>query len=291
MTLDAKILVLHHERQPRDTEEHYLVSAMAKTWRDWGCEVRHQYGIREVADADVAILHLDLSVVPQAYVDYVACFPAAVNVAMSDIRKRVISKNLVRPGDSYEGAVIVKTDLNHGGTPEVRLGLAPAPELGLATRIKRRLGFKDPQRMVGPQDYRVYPSKDAVPQRVFEDPSLVVERFLGERDGESFVHRRYLFCGDVEVHQAWAGSRAVNFWDHAQDARDADAAPANLRALREEFGADYGKFDYALVDGQAQVFDVNRTPSGWVDDPVPADAAWARQVAASLAPGIKRWVG
>ena len=43
MTLDAKILVLHHERQPRETEEHYLVSAMAKTWRDWGCEVRHQY--------------------------------------------------------------------------------------------------------------------------------------------------------------------------------------------------------------------------------------------------------
>lgn len=288
-TASARIVILHHENQPRDSEPGYLASAMGTIWQSWGHEVRHQYGIEHPADADLVLLHLDLSVVPADYVDYAAQFPAAVNIGLQDIRKRTISRNLVVATSDYSGPVIVKTDLNHGGTPEVRLGLKRPRSL--VTLVLRRLGVKDPSRMVCPEDYRVYADKQAVPARVFDDPSLVVERFLGEEGGSGFVHRRYLFLGDVEVHQAWSGRRAVNYEDHAQAQLELEPPPANLQSLRAEFGADYGKFDYALVDGEAQVFDVNRTPAGWCEDPVEADARWARDVSSALAPGIRRWLG
>lgn len=43
----------------------------------------------------------------------------------------------------------------------------------------------------------------------------------------------------------------------------------------------------SLVDGAPHVLDVNRTPSRWTSDPVPADAEWARETARALAPGIQ----
>jgi len=37
--------------------------------------------------------------------------------------------------------------------------------------------------------------------------------------------------------------------------------PQSLRDLRARLGFDFGKFDYAIVDGQAVAYDVNRTPT------------------------------
>lgn len=46
--------------------------------------------------ADAAILHVDQSVVDPPYLDLAARYPVAVNVRACDIRKRVVSRNLVQ---------------------------------------------------------------------------------------------------------------------------------------------------------------------------------------------------
>ncbi|MHC4262568.1 MAG: hypothetical protein ACYSWX_08615 [Planctomycetota bacterium] len=286
----AKILVLHHENQPRETEAHYLVSPMGAMWSSWGCAVRHQFGVAQEADADIVIVHVDLSVVPDEYLEYALKFPCRVNVGLTDIRKSRISRNLVTLDDDFLGPVIVKTDLNHGGTPEVRLGIRAARSPGLLDRVKGRLGLRNPLLMNGPHDYCVYERKADVPRAVFDDPSLVVERFLGESATSGFLHRRYLFFGDVEINQSWSGRNAVNHGDHAQEELPTGEVPEELRRLRAELKADFGKIDYAIVDGEAQAFDVNRTPSGWVDDPIEEDALWAREVSSTLARGLEKWL-
>ena len=37
--------------------------------------------------------------------------------------------------------------------------------------------------------------------------------------------------------------------------------PDKLRAMREELGFDYGKFDYVVADGEVALLDANRTPT------------------------------
>jgi hypothetical protein len=73
---------------------------------------------RKLAPADILLIHVDLSVVPDEYLEFASRYPIALNKAAKDIRKSLISLNLVRAGDSYSGKVIVKTDLNYGGSPE-----------------------------------------------------------------------------------------------------------------------------------------------------------------------------
>ena len=288
--LDAKIAVIHHERQPRANQDKCILSAMARHWRAWGCEIQHVYGVDADVRADLAILHVDLSVVPKDYADFAASFPKCINAGVLDIRKRAISRNLVERDDPYEGPVIVKTDLNHGGTPEELLGLAEPIRPSLLSRIKRRLGVKNPMEMRWPAEYQVFESKAGVPSEVFDEPRLVVERLLTETRNRNYLHRRYLFLGSVEVNQLWAGSRTVNWGDHATRLVASEETPPELRARRQELRAEFGKIDYAMVDGEPHVFDVNPTPSGWIDDPIPHDAQWAQQVSQSLAPGIEEWL-
>jgi hypothetical protein len=37
--------------------------------------------------------------------------------------------------------------------------------------------------------------------------------------------------------------------------------PDELRRIRADLGFDFGKFDYAIVDGKVVLYDVNRTPT------------------------------
>jgi hypothetical protein len=40
-----------------------------------------------------------------------------------------------------------------------------------------------------------------------------------------------------------------------------DYVPEDLRQLRRKMGFDYGKFDFAIVDGTTILYDINRTPT------------------------------
>ena len=287
----ARIVILHHERQPKEDQEFFLLAWVAKLWSEDGYEVHHLYGTQQRIEADLAFLHVDVSVVPDEYLRFVERYPKSVNLALRDIRKRNVSDNLVGPADDYDGPVIVKTDLNHGGTPEVLVGAkSEPPPMSRMERIKRRIGLKDPMRMRGPADYLIYERKSKVPGHVFDNQALVVERFLPEQHGDEYYHRRYLFLGDAERNDVWATTMAINASDREGDRTWTEPVPAELRARRRSFGADYGKIDYVIRDGQIEIFDINRTPTGTVMDEDPVDAQWARDTTDALADGIKTWL-
>jgi hypothetical protein len=99
----------------------YLLRYIAEIWVNSGYRVSVVAGLGKWPHADVAILHVDLSVLPEAYVEASQRYRIVVNGATTDIRKRHVSRNRVRPGDGWTGPVVVKTDLNSHGEPEQRV--------------------------------------------------------------------------------------------------------------------------------------------------------------------------
>ena len=155
-------------------------------------------GVGRAIDADVIVNHIDLTVVPEAYVQFMARYPVAINGRCTDISKRTVSANLVTNGDGWDGPVIVKTDRNHGGRPERRLGwgriaLLVSPNAWLSRGRWRT------RSMLVPDDYPIFESAAKVPPDVWRNPLLVVERFLPEREDDLFVVRSMAIFGDKGV--------------------------------------------------------------------------------------------
>jgi len=263
-----------------------MIAWIARRWAEAGYRVSHRYGPSEAVDADLLVVHVSVSVVPDRYLRFAEQFPATVNLSLNDIRKRRISANLVTRDDGYEGPVIVKTDLNFGGVIEEAVGRGKVPPLSFIQRVRRYLKFKDPTAIRSPDSYLIYETKKAVPDNVFDNLDLVAERFLPERHGSEYYHRRYLYFGDAEYNVVWAGNTPLNAFDDDGDRHWIEPVPPELRTYRKQLGADYGKIDYVIVDNRVEIFDVNRTPGGRVDVEDPVDAQHHRETVDQLARGI-----
>lgn len=112
-----KITILLHERDAYPDAKGYFIWALCDLWRREGVEIEVLKGPGKVVVADLLIPHIDLTVLPEAYVDVFNSYPRVVNRHVRDISKRLISRNLVTRTDSYDGPVIVKTNLNYGEFP------------------------------------------------------------------------------------------------------------------------------------------------------------------------------
>src|SRR5215813_7657365 len=93
-----------------------------REWKAMGFTVQVVQGIRPDVHADLVIPHVDLTITPKEYQDFLLAYPKVVNRHVWDISKSRISTNLVGRNDSYSGPVIVKTERNYGGLPEQWLG-------------------------------------------------------------------------------------------------------------------------------------------------------------------------
>lgn len=192
--------------------------------------------------ADAAILHVDQSLVDQPFLDLAARYPVAVNGRASDIRKRAVSRNLIRPDSDWSGPVLVKSDLNCGGWPEYvvakRAGAAPAPP---------------------PPEYDLYDRPDLVPPAVWQDPSRVVERYLPERRDGMNVLRIWSFLGDYERCSWYTSPETIVKGRNIINFGPAEV-PEVLREERRRLGIDYGKFDFAIGPEGPVLYDANKTP-------------------------------
>jgi hypothetical protein len=201
-------------------------------------------------EADVALLHVDATKVDQAYIDLAMHYPRTINFGVSDISKRRISRLLLSKGDDWNGQVIVKADLNNNAVMEsihnqraVKAG-RPLPHPG----VKR-----------GGQ-YTVLDSIGQVDDGIWNDPALVVEKFLPEPDAElGFVIRTWVFMGPNE--------RCTRFVTPTNISKAGDVVhyepmdvPPQLRAERERLNFDFGKFDFVMQDGEPVLLDANKTP-------------------------------
>ncbi len=262
MSDTKRIVIIFHEQQRHQSVDWWLISKMAELWREDGLEVRNVFGVDEFVPADLAILHIDLSVVPEEYLELASRYPITLNGRVRDIRKSSFSKNLLDQHNDYDGKVIVKTDLNYAGVSE-RV-LLPSRRQRLWFRFLRRVAKRFP---VGrwlyplaieqPTDYHIFDSLMDVPRACFDDPRTVVERFLPEQDVDYYFVRCYLFLGNRSTCFRLASKNPiVNHMTYC-GMEKVEPHPDIVR-LRKEMGFDYGQFDYVVRGGEAILFDINK---------------------------------
>jgi hypothetical protein len=253
------VVILAHRRTPFESRQYFL-REMAEVWRSQRLRVTVLREPSARIDADVAILHVDLTVVPQEHLDYVRQYPVAVNGRVADISKRRISANLVRRGDGYDGPVIVKTNSNCGGATEDLEERRGSRRRRIIRSVRMALPWTFRARLPTAQ-YRIFDSPRGVPRVAWLNRDLVVERFLPERRDGFFCLRTWVFMGDRETNSLSLSNHPVVKSENVVRREVVDEVPAELRRMRVDLGFDFGKFDYGIVDGRAVLYDANRTPT------------------------------
>jgi hypothetical protein len=257
-----------------------LAGHLIPRWERMGLSVQVVTERDASAPADVALLHVDLSVIPEVCQRMAHCYPRVINGSVLDIRKRRFSRQLVTRGSSGGGPVIVKTDRNHCGWPELEYRARHSSWARMLDRTVGRstsrvwLARMESMRPWGRTrllpDYPVYPDAAAVPRGVWRNRELVVERFVCERSGGNYVCRHWLFFGDSEICRRTVSPDAMVKLG-GPPVRLHEPVPEALRAIRRELGFDYGKFDFGMVDGEVVLYDTNRTPGANRDSAVHAE--------------------
>ena len=254
---------------------HFALLDAADLWRERGHGVRVVRGLADLPQGgrgEVCVLHVDLTRTPPAYLERARSYPVAVNARFVDNAKRVVSRDLVTPGDGYEGAVIVKSDLNYGGSPERVLDRRTSGWLARrGASLRRRLPWML-RSEIDPKDYRVFERRAEVPRAVWWNRHLVVERFFTERAEGMYWLRSWVFLGDRgfvrycgSVHPVIKAERVKI--RRMEDDTDPVHLPDSVRVRRAELGMDYGKIDFIVEDGVAHVIDANRTPNSRAKTP------------------------
>lgn len=235
----------------------YLMYRLADLWREDGHTV--SVGLTSTLEADLAIMHVDLTVMQNDHVPDNPDHRPMINGCVLDISKVRISRQRVLQGDAHAGPVIVKSNFNAFGSKEYR-----ALGRWSGARIRRRLSKVLPWRWVGclpKQDYPILDDISQVPHWVWGRSDLIVERFVPERDGDDYVLRCWLFFGEqeysVKLFSRHPVVKVANIYRHEY----LHEVPDSLRETRRALGFDFGKFDYVMVDGQAILLDANKTPT------------------------------
>jgi len=227
-----------------------------------------------------------------------------LNVLATDIRKRTIqehcealglpSARAARDGPEDE-RLIIKTNLNYGGGPERDLTRI------LGRRAERFTGVLTAT-SIRPPHYTVC-RRHEVPLASWDDPALVVERFIENPDGVFF--RVYVVGPATCVGEAWSDydikklslpvRARVNHFYWTSGAGDVAAGPTTATVARVvavtrrvcgALGVDFGAADCVMgSDGTIVVVDVNKTPY-WGADVLPDVIAHLRRgLDHVLAPG------
>jgi hypothetical protein len=247
----------------QDDPDRYVISKLARYWRQDGLSVRYLFGTRDHVPADVLIIHIDLSVLPKQVLQFAARYSQVLNHHVRDIRKRTYSTLILgRPSD-HAGPVIVKSNLNFGGSPES--GRHPIRLLRLYHRA-RRVYFR---LLTGAWGYRIYPRAEQVPALIWNDPYLVVEKFVPERVGDEFAVRTFHCFGERDSFFLITSPDPIVKSGPSTRIHPLEPDP-RLRILRRKLQLDYGKIDYVLADGEPVVLDINKTiglTDRFADDP------------------------
>jgi hypothetical protein len=265
----------------------YLIKLLMKEWKSLGHSIELIRGTDRFVPADIVISHVDLTVVPDEYKEFLAQYPCVINRNVPDISKSRISGSLVGRDDPYTGPVIVKTDRNSGGFPEARMVGRRHLFRALANRLAGASSFARETapvawaavRRISSGDYPVFSSLQDVPPAIFDNRNLVIEKFMPEVAGDSYHIRYYHFLGDKEITQRYQSKEKV-VKASTSIGYEIVPTPPELREMRKEWGLQYGKIDYVMHDGSVIVLDVNPTPGLPSNDPL------GRRIAQCLADGI-----
>lgn len=236
----------------------YMVKTLIPLWQNQGITVHVHRGLGAPPPADVAILHVDLTTIPEPYLALARTFPRALNVRVRDISKRLTSTGVIRRGDGYRGPVIIKTNRNSAGMIEAEAAIRAGGPARLIHRIRRVLPWHCRAYL---RRYRIFDRVSDVPFTVWLNPDLVAERFQPERHDRYYCLRTWVFLGELESNSLSYSEEPVVKGRNVVRRESVPTVPDELRAIRRRLGFDYGKFDYAIVDGRVVLYDANRTPT------------------------------
>lgn len=255
-----RIAILFHENDNATTIAHSLISRFSKLWEEDGHEIFHLFGIEKAVPADLLFVHVDLSIVPDSYLEFAKQYDITVNAQVKDIRKSVFSNNLIDRDSDWNGPVIVKTDRNCGGIPErVRSGL-------IGKLNKKFLGYLNHPFMqsliLSPsssEEYHIFNHICEVPFSCFIDKRVIVEKFIPEREGDDYCIRMFSFLGDRMICAKLKGKEPIVKGENTEKIERSIKPHPDIINMRRKLGFEYGKFDYVVVDGEAILLDANKT--------------------------------
>ncbi|TPM35662.1 hypothetical protein [Mesorhizobium sp. B2-3-4] len=208
--------------------------------------------------APAALLHVDLTTLPEPYRDIADLYARAVNGRALSIHRHLYSSLRVMQGDAHPGPVIVKTVLNSQGRPELHWQKQRNAWARGAHLVRKLIepGYK--QRMCPP--YRVHETIGQVPAQVWRNERLMVEKFAFDSLDLPIVKHRYMFLLEAEVNMRQtyddilcAGSKIVSN-------EVGGAVPPEVIDVRNQLHLDFGAIDYFIVGGKGVVIDANKTP-------------------------------
>lgn len=257
-----RIAILMHEHDNKNTSIRYVVNLLAEHWREDGHEVIYLFGTKQFVPADLIFVHVDLSVVPDAYFEFAEQYPVVVNGRVRDIRKSIFSKNLLSFNDDWQGPVIVKTEKNAAGVPERWRG-------GFMKKVQNKVlstaGLKPHDlhllkpRLKSPHDYPIYNRMEEVPRHYFFHPGLIVQKFVPETEDGFYCLRYMSFLGDRVTCTRLKGKHPIVTGSSAEVIKHSIEPHPEIIAMRNRLQFDYGKFDYVVADGEAILLDANKT--------------------------------
>lgn len=234
----------------------YLIDALAVRWGEMGYDVLTHCGTKNLPPADIVILHVDKTIVPDDYVECLLPYPAVLNRTVLNISKSLISRNTVSPEEDYSGPVIIKTNANFGGIREAREKHSARKKRWWFLKTKTNWGKIDE---LNPHKYPIFKNKESLPAGVWKNKNLIVEKFLPEIENGLFFLRYWVFLGE----QGWAGrfgamNPIVKF--RTRVTKDEPIPiPDELRLVRKNLRFDYGRFDFVKHNGKTVLYDVNKT--------------------------------
>ncbi|MEX2297856.1 MAG: hypothetical protein WD715_10595 [Dongiaceae bacterium] len=269
MPRPIKSIALLIDPQLKMTRGAFLRRIVQDYWRPSGRRVRAQAPYElSPKGFDAAMVHVDLTFIPPVFSECAALYPVALNGRVTDISKRRICTTLVGPDDSYDGPVMVKTDLNHRGRVEQRWRGYQPPDLSWVLPTGA---------------YRVFDRKRDVPTRVWSEPALVVQRLHVQRIGDRYQLNQWFFLGDRDIVSVWESSEPyVKRETVLHRPPFSYEVPDAIRRRRAELDFDYGKFDYVIEDGEAVLLDANMAP----DNGIAIDNERCAIICETLAAGI-----
>ena len=287
-----KIVIVQHRNDFEGGKRAYFIELIADYWRGSGHEVIFINGLHENITADVALLHVNLSIVPDEYLKYAKRFPIVLNQNIHDIRKRQISRMLIHSKDHFEGPVIVKTDLNSAGYPEYMFLNRPIPYMRTpknywrsivrnGTKLLKKLKFIEQSKgslknSLYRGTFEIFKNIHSVPLHIWENEDWIVEKFLPEMERSRFVVRNAYFLGKrMTCFKNLSIDPIIK--DDAEEGTS-EIIPIDERVIqyRDYLRLDYGKIDYVMHNDVPIILDVAKTMGG----------AFGHEAAKYLAPGI-----
>jgi len=235
----------------------YSIQSLLPYVEEAGLKVRVLDRLADDDRAPAALMHVDLTEVPQAYRQIGDLYQRTINGRALSIHRHLYSTLRLEAGDSHPGPVVVKTVLNSRGRPELRWRQYRNGWTRMAHALRKMVTPDYKERLCPP--YRVYASIAEVPAEVWRDERLMVEKFAFASLDLPIVKHRYMFLLGAEVNMRQVYNDVLCAGAKIVSNEVGGAVPDEVRAVREKLNLDFGAIDYFVVDGKGIVVDANKT--------------------------------